>query len=620
VNPWQRPRTTRLWPALYLFACTGSAQAALQLEPVDPSLTPAQAEATRQLLDDAVRRLPASWTDALDPRIDVEWRDDLPDEVHGRAKARQLLLKRVLLDDWMARPPDADIADPATRAALAAVIHELAHFYDRTSQGRLSSDPRLLDLAGWQVSPMRFGLRLHDNAFRDRSPDSYELESPTEFVAVNLEYFLLDPAYACRRPALYDYFAAEFGSQPPRADCAPDLVYMQVGSDASLPPVLQLDPDRIYAVDYLFAEGNDRPMSAWGHSMLRLVVCAPGRERGPDCRLDLQYHQVLSFRAFIDDVQISSWRGLTGSYPSRLYVLPLAQVIEEYTKVELRGLQSIPLRLEPAEIADLLERTATLHWSYDGDYYFISNNCAVETFKLLHDGVPRLAGEDLSSITPTGLLHRLKKSGIADATVLEDRDEALRLGYYFEPLSERYQVMFDVARQALQLPQVRVQDWMDLDPRERAPWLERADLRASAALLLLEQAALRRQQLLSRDEIKRRFFAHDEIVRTERAAALFALRETLQLENFFSQPAALLPDGGYGQPQGEERAALAEEGDRMAAQWREQSGWLRSEARRWLSEERQVALDKTGANVDLLGERLRHLHREKGGLELHEGI
>ena len=170
--------------------------------------------------------------DALDRRIEVEWRDDLPAQVHGRAQARRLLLDRALLDGWMARPRDAGIEDPATRAALSAVIHELAHFYDRTPQGRLSRDPRLLDLAGWQVSPMRLGLRTSHNAFSDRSPDRYELTSPAEFVAVNLEYFLLDPAYACRRPALYRYFAAHFGSAPPQAECAPDLVYLQAGADA----------------------------------------------------------------------------------------------------------------------------------------------------------------------------------------------------------------------------------------------------------------------------------------------------------------------------------------------------------------------------------------------------
>ena len=620
MNPVRRLRTPRPWAALCLLLCAASAQAVPQLEPIDHSLTPAELAATRQLLEDAIQRLPIAWADALDRRIDVEWRDDLPAHVHGRAHARRILLDRRLLDGWMARTPDAGIDDPTKRAALAAVIHELAHFYDRTPQGRLSRDPRLLDLAGWQVSPMRFGLRTGRNDFRDRSPDPYELTGPDEFVAVNLEYFLLDPDYACRRPALYRYFAAQFASAPPRAECTQDLVYLQVGTDASLTPVLHLDPERVYAVEYLFAEGNNRPMSRWGHSMLRLVICAPGRARGPDCRLDLQYHQVLSFRAFIDDVQISSWRGLTGSYPSRLYVLPLAQVIEEYTRIELRGLQSIPLALEQAEIASLLERTARLHWSYDGDYYFLSNNCAVETFKLLHDGVPRFAGEDLSSVTPAGLLRRLKRAGIADITVLEDRHEALRLGYRFEALSERYQAMFDVARQRLQLPQIRVQDWLDMHPDERAPWLGRADLRTGAALLLLEQAALRRQQLLSRDELKRRFFGRDAGQRANDLVALLALQDLLRLEGFLSRPATLLTATGYGLPQAEERATLAQESNERAAQWRQQSGWLRSEAGRWLSEERRVAMEGTEANVDALGERLRRLHREQGGLELRDGM
>jgi hypothetical protein len=614
VSPWRRLRNAWRWPALCLLACTGPAQAALQ--PVDRDLTPAQAAATRQLLDDAVQRLPATWAATLDQRIEVEWRDDLPARVHGRAQGHRLLLDRALLDDWMARPRDADTGNPATRAALAAVIHELAHFHDRTPQGRLSRDPRLLDLAGWQVSPMRLGLRTSRNAIHDRSPDRYELTSPVEFVAVNLEYFLLDAAYACRRPALFRYFAMHFGTTPQQSECAPGLVYVQAGIDADASPLLQLDPARVYAVDYLLAESNDQPMSRWGHSMLRLVVCAPGRAPGPDCRLDLQHHKVLSFRAFVDDVQISSWRGLTGSYPSRLFVLPLEQVVEEYTKVALRGLQSIPLQLEPAEIATLLERTAQLHWSYDGRYYFLSNNCAVETFKLLHDGVPRLAGEHLASITPTGLLRRLTRAGIADVAVLDDRDEAQRLGYYFEPLSARYQAMFEVARQALRLPQAQVRDWLDLAASERAPWLGHADMRASAALLLLEQAALRRQELLARDELKRRFLGRAADPSANGTAALTALQDVLHLEGFLSRPALLLPGTGYGLPQGEERETLAREGGRYGAQWQQRSDQLQREARRWLSPQRQLALAATEANVDTLGQRLRHLHQEQGGVQL----
>ncbi|MEM8205539.1 DUF4105 domain-containing protein, partial [Morganella morganii] len=75
-------------------------------------------------------------------------------------------------------------------------------------------------------------------------------------------------------------------------------------------------------------------------------------------RLDLDQHLVLSYRAFVGDLQLSSWDGLTGAYPSRLFVLPLSQVIEEYTKVELRSLASVPLKLDREEVASLVERAA----------------------------------------------------------------------------------------------------------------------------------------------------------------------------------------------------------------------------------------------------------------------
>src|SRR5690606_7332608 len=137
---------------------------------------------------------------------------------------------------------------------------------------------------------------------------------------------------------------------------------------------------------------------------------------------------------------LSSWHGLTGGYPSRLFVLPLQQVVDEYARVELRPLDSIPLRLSAGEIRMLLERAARVHWSYDGRYRFVGNNCAVETWKLLHDGVPRAAEAGLAGITPKGLLRRLRRAGLVDdAQVPADAGEALRLGYRFEPWSTHYQ-------------------------------------------------------------------------------------------------------------------------------------------------------------------------------------
>src|SRR5690606_23638421 len=133
----------------------------------------------------------------------------------------RLRLRRSLLAD----------GDPAAPALQAVIVHELAHRYDRAPQGGMSRDPRLLDLAGWPQQPLRFGRRTRHNAMRDRSPDAYELTSPAEFVAVNLEYFLRDPGYACRRPALYRYFSAHFGWSPPAARCAAELPFVQAEAD-----------------------------------------------------------------------------------------------------------------------------------------------------------------------------------------------------------------------------------------------------------------------------------------------------------------------------------------------------------------------------------------------------
>lgn len=615
------------WLALGLLAWSVAAQAApqtippgisqgiAQVRPDSAGLSESELAATQELLGRAASLLPPGWSSALPKPIELRWRDDLPADVHGRARGRHLWLDRELLRNWMARDPAASQDDPAVRAALAALLHELAHFYDLSAAGGLSRDPRLLDVAGWQASPSRLGWRKQRNDMRDRSPDAYELSSPREFVAVNLEYFLLDPSYACRRPALHRYFTAHFDWSPPQAGCAPGVVYLQPSAAATEPALLQLDPARVYAVDYLLAEPNAQPMSRWGHSMLRLVICAPGRAPGPECRLDLQHHRVLSFRAFVDDVQISSWRGLTGSYPSRLFVLPLEQVIDEYTKVELRSLTSVPLKLAPEEIATLVERAAQLHWNYDGRYYFISNNCAVETFRLLHDGVPRLASQGLGSISPTGLMRRLARTGTADVSMLDDADLALRLGYRFESAAAYYEEMFALARQALKLPQANAQAWLAASPVERAPWLEQGDLRASAALLLLEQAALRREEQLARGDLKR-LLSTDRAASDERGTMQAALAEFLQLGGSLSHPAGLAPGQGYGLPQQAERDILDREATTQSARLREQEQDLLAQGRQWLPESRRHALQGTEANLDVLGAHLRELHRRQGGMRL----
>lgn len=642
--------------AVALTALANLCNADLRLTLDSSDLRPAEREASQQLLDEAMAALPPRLIERLDRNVRVRWHAGLTHDVYGSAGGNLLLLNRRLLpaltDGSASTQRTERPHGTVRREMLATLVHEVAHLYDRarlwspdnhrqlafcnqraSSLGlvglpdncrgqterrfTLSDDPRLLDLAGWPQRVGQRGEREQENAHRARSPDGYELTNPLEFVAVNLEYFLLDPSYACRRPSMHRYFREHFGWQPADIDdCVAGLPILNAGHDFARTPLVELDPERVYEVDYLFAEANDAWVSRWGHSMLRLVICAPGRQRGPDCRLDLDHHLVLSFRAFVGDVQLSSWDGLTGVYPSRLFVLPLDQVIDEYTKVELRSLASIPLKLQRDEIDTLVERSAEMHWSYDGDYYFLSNNCAVETLKLLRSGTARPELTALDSILPSGLLEILINRGLADASVLEDPREALRLGYRFDSYRDRYQAMFAVLRERLGLPHTDVEAWLGLSAEARRPWIEKADLRASAALLLVEQAALRQQLLLAQEELKNRYLSGRQSGDQSLAKADGALQDILANSGYLSRPAELLDGRGYGLPQASEWQRLEQESGQRQARLSQLTETLNEEVRLLLSRERQGELESVEANLTQIGSHLRSLHKAGGGLQL----
>ena len=325
---------------------------------------------------------------------------------------------------------------------------------------------------------------------------------------------------------------------------------------------------------------------------------------------------MLSYRAFVGDLQLSSWDGLTGAYPSRLFVLPLSQVIEEYTKVELRSLASVPLKLDREEVASLVERAAQSHWSYDGQYYFISNNCAVETLSCRAAASPATAAKP-GQHHPYGVLEMLENRKLADPSVLDDPKEALRLGYRFDSFRDRYQAMFDVLKQRLHIPQDKVEDWLALPARERQPWFAKADLRASAALLLLEQASLRRQLLLAQDELKRLYLGHlDKPAGDQRLeVAGKTFQQILDDSGFLSRPAELL-EGGYRLPQAAEWKHLEEQTRERQARLRRLSDDLDREVRALLDPERRAELEANEANIKEVGAHLRELHKAAGGLML----
>jgi hypothetical protein len=161
--------------------------------------------------------------------------------------------------------------------------------------------------------------------------------------------------------------------------------------------------------------------SGFGHSMFRIVMCAPERfdfiskkqipatPYGPKCLEDKLYHLVVSYRANVEDATLSYMKGILGGYPSMLFILNFADVLDEYNKDELRDIISYPLKLSQEEKNEFIEKVIEEHWDYKGSYKFFTNNCAVESQDLLKNALGRSELANKSSLTPNGVLEDLDK-------------------------------------------------------------------------------------------------------------------------------------------------------------------------------------------------------------------
>jgi hypothetical protein len=204
----------------------------------------------------------------------------------------------------------------------------------------------------------------------------------------------MDEEFYCRRPSLFDFYANQFKNDPfPNRRCKLNKSVMLSTNNGQFP--IALDSKRIYRVDYLQASKGSDISSGFGHSMFRLVVCAPDRidpitgkklaatVYGPKCLDDKLYHMVISYRANVEDATLNYLKGMFGGYPSMLFILNFADVLDEYNKDELRDVIAYPLKLNESEKQDLIKKIIEEHWNYRGAYKFVTNNCATESLDLL---------------------------------------------------------------------------------------------------------------------------------------------------------------------------------------------------------------------------------------------
>lgn len=325
--------------------------------------------------------------------------------------------------------------------AIATIIHELTHAYD-FNNGRVSNSMEYMRRAGFKKGLLKVKSK---NITAMRSADPYELVNIAESFAVNMEYFTMDPEFMCRKPSMFEYYKRLFGVDPfPNRNCKINNTVMVSSSAGYIPTTL--DISRIYRIDYLVASPGKEAMSGFGHSMFRLIVCAPehldvitnkvipATPFGKKCLEDKFYHLVISYRANVEDARLSYMKGIFGGYPSMLYILNFSDVLDEYNRDELRDLVSYPLKLSLREREEFITKVKEEHWNYRGAYKFVNNNCAVESYDLLRSSLDNSQLNKSASYTPNGVLEDLDKMeflSIADKDVetFKAQTEQLQLAY-----------------------------------------------------------------------------------------------------------------------------------------------------------------------------------------------
>lgn len=372
------------------------------------------------------------------------------------------------------------------RLAEGALIHGLATIYNKESGQRVRdanersvSTEKISDrlqykyIAGWNNKKLM-------QSFWPRALNPYEYAGDTaDHFAYNMEFFILDPEYACRRPLLHDYLSKTVGqdrlsslrhctvnteikipyeySQPMR-DAATGESYDETKTDLK---TYDLNPDRVYNVYYIRASMG-AGISGFGHSMFRVVVCPPNMSLSKDCERTEDYDLVFNPRANANEMKLDNMKGLFGGYPSQFLVNSMYDLEAEYGDGELRHLFNMPMGYmnDQGQFVDVMPQDqknrfiwAALenYWAYYGNYKFISNNCSDETLRLYQMSSDDPAVLKLSVLKPSDVNKKLSKLGYVDDTEVKKYEKTPGLiGKIFGKGKIKNQQEYDTRRAAIE--------------------------------------------------------------------------------------------------------------------------------------------------------------------------
>lgn len=411
---------------------------------IENALTPRERSKADQILKEVSQALPTEMRKSLPQTFRIKFKNIPATKDRERLGVAEMFFDRIVLNDkFLSSTADSKLFSELNfKKALA---HELAHFYDQANvakprlrplvsycEGRpsyegqrpselcealkrksktISDDPEFKALAGW-VDSASGTERV--SSFDRRLPNPYAASAPHETFPVFFESYLFEPDFACRMPAVNAYFNDHFSVRN-SANCDSQMSWYLPGEPK---PYRTISRDRIWAIDYFWASEGLAGESRFGHSMLRLVVCAPDRTPGPDCYKDFNDHIILSFGASSENFDFGTVSGVTGKYPLNLHASTFHKIKRQYNHSELRDLYAVPLKLSEAQKSRMIDALYETHWTLNGQYYFLTRNCTSEISRiLLATGLSLDLAFDLKSTIPSDLFTKLLASALIDRSV-----------------------------------------------------------------------------------------------------------------------------------------------------------------------------------------------------------
>lgn len=543
-----------------------SSASALELAP-ETGLDRQKQELANAVIGEVRASLPAVISQALPFTISIGF-ENLKSKSADRLKLgrSQFSRRRIVLNERA----------PSLKKVLA---HEIAHFYDRANvdtaevarlrgscavadgsslsdplcsvinakNSSISLDPEFMAMTGWVMTST--GVE-NINNFKRRLPDAYAVESIEETFPTLFEYYLFDPQFKCRMPAVSDFFDKRF--RVPRSQsmaCDETQSWYFGGSDFKT-----IAKSQIYAVEFLWAAEGREPSSFFGHSMLRLVVCRPGRPPGPDCYSDFDQHVVLSAAATTETLDYGNYRGLSGQYPLNLLAMSIFKAKMQYNSFELRDLYAIPLNLNPSQKSRLIDLLYESHWNLDGKYYYLSRNCTTEIARLiLAAGVSIEVAMTVQSNSPSDLFRKLLKSPLNASQHRTRSALAKDTRYYFESRRKTIDVALDVVSRALGQKLSSEDAYikkMDAEGFTRLLFKAQVDQRLAYATHYLEQ--IRHHRLAAK--MMAESFDKGDVRATEMMEASNA---NAALNYSYRFPGSFLTRESYGQPSAHEASVAS---------------------------------------------------------------